>query len=72
MLGYREERILDTPNEYYKLYSECWNNEPKKRHTVEYIYKVLEKLLNMNNENVLEKEGKINYNIKFILYITNY
>src|SRR6266540_4269878 len=68
LLGHREEKIPDTPNGYYKLYSECWNNEPEKRHTIEYIYKVLEKLLNINNENILEIEGKLNYNIRFILY----
>ena len=66
LLEHREERIPDTPSEYYKLYSECWNNEPKKRHTIEYIYKVLEKLL---DENELEKEGKINYIILDLFYI---
>ena len=61
--GAREEKILDTPNEYYELYSKCWDDEPEKRHTIENVYKVLENLLNVNNDDdcekdVLESEGK--------------
>ena len=58
----REERILDTPDEYYKLYSKCWNDEPENRYTIEDVYEVLENLLNVGNdnneENVLENIGK--------------
>ncbi|SRR6266540_109021 len=57
--GVREERISYTPDEYYKLYSECWDEEPKNRHTIEDVYEPLEKLLNdINDEKVLEIEGK--------------
>ncbi len=61
--GNRGERILDTPDEYYKSYSECWDDETEKRHTVENVYEVLEKLLNDNDDydekNLLENEDKM-------------
>ena len=57
--GSREKRILDTPDEYYGLYTKCWDEKPENRHTIESVYEVLEKLLNVNNEkNILENEGK--------------
>ncbi len=28
--GDREERILDTPDEYYELYDKCWDDDEKK------------------------------------------
>ena len=64
--GDREERILDTPDEYYKLYSKCWDDKPENRHTIENVYEVLEKLSNVNNndddeKNILENKGKISY-----------
>src|SRR5437868_6099940 len=37
--GFRKEktpRILDTPDEYYNLYNECWNDEPEKRRNIEH------------------------------------
>src|ERR1043165_7767503 len=33
----REERIPGTPDEYYELYSKCWDEEPEKRHTIEEV-----------------------------------
>ena len=45
MLGSKERRIQDTPDEYYNLYSQCWSNEPEKRPTTEKAYCALEKLL---------------------------
>lgn len=76
--GYREERIKDTPDEYYELYSKCWNDEPKKRCTIDYVYNALKKLLEKydNKENNDKKEvddkkeidkGKINQ-ISDLLY----
>jgi len=60
--GDREERILDTPDEYYELYDKCWDDKPENRHTIENVYKVLEKLLNVNKDDdekkSLENEGK--------------
>src|SRR6266540_550497 len=59
LLGVREEKIAYTPDEYYKLYSKCWDEEPKKRCTIEDVYEILEKLLNNNDEeNVLKIKGK--------------
>ena len=58
--GIREERIPDTPEEYYKLYSKCWNDEPENRYTIEDVYEILENLLNVGIKegNVSENEGK--------------
>ncbi|CAI2170433.1 19993_t:CDS:2 [Funneliformis geosporum] len=55
--GNREERMPDTPNEYYELYNECWDDRPERRHKVEYVYDVLEKLLLVNNDDVLVQRG---------------
>jgi len=75
LLGVREEKIAYTPDEYYKLYSKCWDEEPKKRCTIEDVYEILEKLLNNNDEeNVLKIKGKkkkINYNTGFIFLPIN-
>src|SRR5688572_21254069 len=43
--GVKEEKILNTPDEYYELYSKCWDDKPENRHTIENVYMVLEKLL---------------------------
>ena len=48
----KEERVLDTPDGYYDLYSECWVNEPEKRHTIEYVYDTLENLLKNDGKKV--------------------
>src|SRR5215213_9633421 len=31
-------RISDTPDEYYNLYNECWNDDPKRRCTIDHVY----------------------------------
>src|SRR5256885_326444 len=33
MSGSKERRIPNTPDEYYKLYNECWDDKPEQRHT---------------------------------------
>ncbi|CAG8564790.1 2565_t:CDS:2 [Funneliformis mosseae] len=48
--GIREERIQNTPDEYFELYSKCWNDVPEERHYVEDVYEVLERLLENYNE----------------------
>ncbi|CAB5386200.1 unnamed protein product [Rhizophagus irregularis] len=32
--GLREEPIPDTPEDYFDIYTECWNGEPDKRPTI--------------------------------------
>ncbi|CAG8476103.1 17632_t:CDS:2 [Funneliformis caledonium] len=58
--GIREERIQNTPDEYFVLYSKCWNDVPEERHHVEDVYEVLERLLeNYNEEKGSTFSGKI-------------
>ena len=62
--GDREERAPNTPDKYYMLYNQCWRDNPEERHSVEYVYNVLEKLLNneskiMNNNERCEPEKEI-------------
>ena len=45
MTGIKENKIPDTPDEYYNLYTGCWDDEPNERYTIEYIYDVLVRLL---------------------------
>ncbi|CAB5217209.1 unnamed protein product [Rhizophagus irregularis] len=59
--GYREERIKNTPDEYYDLYSKCWSDEPKNRCTIDYVYyalkKILDKIENDDKKEVDDKKG---------------
>ena len=62
--GDREKRVPDTPDKYYTLYNQCWHDNPEERHSVEYVYNVLEKLLKneskiMNNNEGCEPEKEI-------------
>jgi len=47
MSGAREKRIPDTPDDYYNLYNQCWNDEPEARPTIEHIYDTLKELLRL-------------------------
>ncbi|EXX72277.1 uncharacterized protein OCT59_023921 [Rhizophagus irregularis] len=35
--GLREKPILNTPEDYIKIYTECWNNEPDNRPTIDQV-----------------------------------
>ncbi|CAB5345963.1 unnamed protein product [Rhizophagus irregularis] len=35
--GLREKPIFNTPEDYVKLYTECWNDEPDNRPTINQI-----------------------------------
>ncbi|CAB5393070.1 unnamed protein product [Rhizophagus irregularis] len=39
--GRREEPILNTPENYIKIYTECWDNEPDNRPTMNQTNKIL-------------------------------
>ncbi|GBC49576.2 kinase-like domain-containing protein [Rhizophagus irregularis DAOM 181602=DAOM 197198] len=49
----REEKIPDTPSDYYNLYTACWNENPEERPTIEIIYNKLLQLSNINTEDLL-------------------
>ena len=44
--------VPDTPPDYYKLYTNCWNEDPEKRPMVEDVYDKLTCMLPKNNENI--------------------
>jgi len=50
MSGIKEERMPDTPDDYYNLYNQCWNDEPETRPAIKYIYDTLKELLKENIE----------------------
>ncbi|RUS35560.1 kinase-like domain-containing protein [Jimgerdemannia flammicorona] len=53
-LGFREEPIQGTPEDYVELYSQCWDGDPAKRPKVDEILTRLDAMMKA----VLEKEGK--------------
>lgn len=57
--GRREERIKNTPDKYYELYSQCWNNEPEKRCAIDYVYNALKRLLENGNEKEIDNKKEI-------------
>ena len=42
--GNRENAIDGTPSEYIKLYTQCWDEDPEKRPTMEFILASLNKV----------------------------
>src|SRR2546423_5049808 len=42
--GQREKAIAGTPAEYVKLYTDCWNEDPQKRPTLEFVLETLNKI----------------------------
>ena len=43
--GMREEKVSDTPPDYHKLYTDCWDEDPKKRPVIEDVYGKLYSML---------------------------
>ncbi|CAG8625620.1 2810_t:CDS:2 [Ambispora gerdemannii] len=53
--GYRELPIAGTPKDYFELYTQCWDDKPNKRPSIEHIIKG-KRLEDMRFEPVLSKE----------------
>src|SRR6185369_1230858 len=39
--GQREKSVDGTPSEYVKLYTDCWDEDPEKRPTIEFVMETL-------------------------------
>ena len=46
--GTREKKILNTPSDYYDLYTACWNENPVKRPIIEDAYNKLKNMTKCN------------------------
>src|SRR6185312_5683516 len=70
--GSRDPPFSGTPEEYVNLYSECWNEDPSKRSSCEYVYEQLmyyDKLNDLleiepNNTCVLNNRGAVYLDLK--------
>jgi|SRR5581483_9726830 len=69
MSGDREKRISGTPDRYYNLYNQCWNEEPEARPTLEYIYDTLEKFLKKDYEKGKVDDSDNNNEGELILFL---
>ncbi|EXX54823.1 uncharacterized protein OCT59_004898 [Rhizophagus irregularis] len=49
--GRREEPILNTPENYIKIYTECWDNEPDNRPTMNQVLERLKEIITKTTEN---------------------
>ncbi|RGB34611.1 kinase-like domain-containing protein [Rhizophagus diaphanus] len=52
--GLREKPIPNTPDDYTKLYIDCWNNEPDNRPTINKVVAKLNVQLSSEQQNVVE------------------
>ncbi|CAB4388451.1 unnamed protein product [Rhizophagus irregularis] len=49
--GRREEPIFNTPENYIKIYTECWDNEPDNRPTINQVLERLKEIITKTTEN---------------------
>ncbi|CAB4388491.1 unnamed protein product [Rhizophagus irregularis] len=47
--GLREEPISNTPEDYIKIYTECWNGEPDNRPTINQVVERLKEIITKTN-----------------------
>ena len=40
--GYRHPKPQNTPDQMYEVMKNCWNHDPEKRPTFEFLYTVME------------------------------
>ncbi|PKK76321.1 HCP-like protein [Rhizophagus irregularis] len=59
MQGHRETTVPDTPIEYVKLYTECWNDNPDNRPSIQEVVEILDSIINQNNENIGKKSDQM-------------
>ncbi|CAB5347655.1 unnamed protein product [Rhizophagus irregularis] len=52
--GLGEKPIPNTPDDYTKLYTDCWNNEPDNRPTINQVVAKLHVQLSSEQQNVVE------------------
>ncbi|UZO03577.1 uncharacterized protein OCT59_023981 [Rhizophagus irregularis] len=60
--GLRENPILNTPVDYIKIYTDCWNYEPDNRPTVNHVIAKLDKIIQKENVQ-LSSEQKNNVEV---------
>ncbi|RGB36605.1 kinase-like domain-containing protein [Rhizophagus diaphanus] len=72
--GLREKPILNTPKDYIKIYTDCWNNEPNNRPTINQVVIKLNIIISeiqLNDYNEIS-ENVINYNSQISQIIQNF
>ncbi|GBC49695.2 kinase-like domain-containing protein [Rhizophagus irregularis DAOM 181602=DAOM 197198] len=58
--GLRETPIPDTPEDYVNIYTDCWNNEPDNRPTINQVVFKLNAIILKNNNNMIIKDFRAN------------
>ncbi|POG74954.1 kinase-like domain-containing protein [Rhizophagus irregularis DAOM 181602=DAOM 197198] len=58
--GLRETPIPDTPEDYVNIYTDCWNNEPDNRPTINQVVFKLNAIILKNNNNMIIKDFRTN------------
>ncbi|EXX66379.1 uncharacterized protein OCT59_024435 [Rhizophagus irregularis] len=60
MQGHRETTVPDTPIEYVKLYTECWNDNPDNRPSIQEVVERLDCIIsNQKNETIDKKTDQM-------------
>ncbi|GBC47617.2 kinase-like domain-containing protein [Rhizophagus irregularis DAOM 181602=DAOM 197198] len=65
--GHRETTVPDTPIEYVKLYTECWDDNPDNRPSIQEVVERLDGIINQKDENIDEKTDQSLTNKNIVL-----